>query len=123
MSKKNSKNGEEDHKSGQDHGTTPKQNPLEKLKEKELQLRGRYLESKKQAEVIVAEARKKASDIRRASTDIAVKTAQEYYEKEVQKIRSETVKIGDEEVIQAKKIAEKNINHAREFLLKNIVPG
>ncbi|MBI5417318.1 hypothetical protein HZA55_05155 [Candidatus Poribacteria bacterium] len=127
MAKKDaSHNQEEQHSehgsnSGHGHGSSPKSNPLEKIKEKELELRGKHLETKKQAEVIVAEARKKASDIRRSATEKASKEAQIYFDKEVAKIRSETVKFGEEEVINANKLAEKNFNNAKDFVLKAIV--
>ncbi|MBI5207778.1 MAG: hypothetical protein HY934_08300 [Candidatus Firestonebacteria bacterium] len=127
MSKKTTEHSKENknnnHGNDHEHRSLPKaENPLTKIKEKELELRGKYLEVKKQAELIVAEARKKAGEIRRASTDRAIKEAQEYYDQKVAQIRNETIKYGEEEVINVNKLAAKKIPQAKEFLLKNIIP-
>ncbi|MBI4651453.1 hypothetical protein HY745_09270, partial [Candidatus Desantisbacteria bacterium] len=105
------------------HGASPSVNPLEKIKEKELELRGKYLEIKKQGELIVAEARKKASEIRRTAAERAAKEAQSYYEGELIKIRGENSgPVNDKELVEVKKTGDKNLNQAREFLIRNIIP-
>lgn len=124
MAKAKNKPHPEESKSDHSHGASPKSvNPLEKIKEKELELRGKYLEIKKQGELIVAEARKKASEIRRTASERAAKEAQSYYDGELMKLRGEDAgPVDDKELVEVRKTGDKNLNQAREFLIKNVIP-
>ncbi|HCJ66386.1 MAG TPA: hypothetical protein DHV62_03440, partial [Elusimicrobia bacterium] len=46
--------------------------PLVRLREKELELQGKLMEARKEAEIIVAEARKKATEIKRRAEEEAI---------------------------------------------------
>lgn len=99
------------------------ENPLKKIKEKELELGGRYLEAKKQAEIIIAEARKKADEIKRGAKEDAVKEAELYYKQKVSLLNKDKNKFDDKGIADIEKLAKKNFNNAYAYLLKQIVPS
>lgn len=98
------------------------ENPLKKIKEKELELGGRYLEAKKQVEIIVSEARKKAGEIKRSAKENAIKEAELYYKQRLPLLSKDKNKSDDSSVVNIKKLAEKNFSNAYKYLLKQIIP-
>ena len=98
------------------------ENPLKKIKEKELEFSGKYLNTKKQAETIVADARKRASEIKTISKESSVKEADVYYKQKLSLLNKDKNKIDDKDVVKVKKIAEKNFSKAYNYLLKQIIP-
>ncbi|MFH1288744.1 MAG: hypothetical protein ABII25_08635 [bacterium] len=109
-----------------DHSKAPhhkNENPLEKIKEKELELGGRYLETKKRTEIIISEARKKADEIKRGAKENAIKEAELYYEQKLSLLNKDKNKSDDSGVANIEKLAGKNFNNTYEYLLKQIAPG
>lgn len=118
------KSGPENKNSSHSKETDPRHasvSPLQRIKEKELELRGKYMEAKKKSELIVAEARKNASEIRRTATEKASKEAKAYFDKKAAELRVEKVKSSEEEISQLKIIAEKNFEKSCDFLYRQIV--
>lgn len=98
------------------------ENPLKKIKEKELELGGRYLEAKKQAEIIISEARRKADEIKRSAKENAIKEAELYYKQRLSLLNKDRSKSDDNNIVNIKKLAEKNFSNAYKYLLKQIIP-
>lgn len=98
------------------------ENPLKKIKEKELELGGRYLEAKKQAEIIISEARRKADEIKRSAKENAIKEAELYYKQRLSLLNKDRSKSDDNNIVNIKKLAEKNFSNAYKYLLEQIVP-
>ncbi|MEW6088460.1 MAG: hypothetical protein AB1498_09170 [bacterium] len=99
------------------------ESPLKKIKEKELEFSGKYLEAKKQAEMIIADARKKSNEIKSNAKDEALKEAETYYKQKFSLLLKDKNKFDNNETVKAKNIAEKNYKKAYEFLLKEIIPN
>ncbi len=98
------------------------ESPLRKIKEKELELGGRYLEAKKQAEIIIAEARKNANEIKASAKENAIKEAELYYKQKLSLLNKDKNKFDDNSA-SIRNVAEKNFGKACEYLLKQIVPS
>ncbi len=67
--------------------------PLLIVREKELEIRSKIMESQRKAEEIVAEARRKAAAIKDKALVEGPKEAQEYADAELKKIEEEAAKI------------------------------
>jgi len=99
--------------------------PLVHLRDKELELQGKLLEAKKEAEIIVAEARKKATEIKHLAQEEAVLEAQKYYQVEMEKTRKEAEEIRKkvkDEIGKVKKEGEKNLAKAVELVTRVVIP-
>ncbi len=99
------------------------ESPLKKIREKELEFGGKYLEAKKQAEMIIADARKKSSEIKTNAKENALKEAEIYYKQKLSLLNKDINKVGDEDIFNVKKLGEKNFNKAYEYLLEQIIPN
>lgn len=99
------------------------ESPLKKIKEKELEFGGKYLEAKKQAEIIIADARKKAGEIKANSQESSIKEAETYYKQKLAVLNRDKNKVDDKDVLKVKSIAEKNSGKAYDFLVKQIIPN
>ncbi|MDD5771844.1 MAG: hypothetical protein PHX78_00075 [bacterium] len=114
MSKKN------DH----DKDSHPKaDSPLKKIKEKELEFGGKYLEAKKQSERIIADARKTAHEIKANSQESSIKEAETYYKQKLSALNRDKSKFDDKDVVKVKNTADKNFSKAYDYLLKQIIPN
>ena len=84
------------------HDNTSQQkaeSPLKKIKEKELEFGGKYLEAKKQSEIILADARKKANEIKLNSQESSIKEAETYYSQKLAVINRDRSKFDDKEIV------------------------
>jgi vacuolar-type H+-ATPase subunit H len=97
--------------------------PLKKIKEKELEFGGKYLEAKKQSEIIISDARKKASEIKSNSNESSIREAETYYKQKLSAMNRDKEKIDDKDVIKVKNVAEKNYSKAYDYLMKQIIPN
>jgi len=99
--------------------------PLLRLRDKELELQGKLLEARKEAEILVAEARKNAVEVRRQAIEKAVSEAEKHYQEEIEKTKKEAEKIRGsikEEIKQIEKIGETNLDKAIELIMKLVLP-
>ncbi len=99
--------------------------PLVRLRDKELELQGKFLEAKKEAELIVAEARKNATGIKRQAIEKAVSEAEKYYREEIEKTKKEAEKIRKtirDEIKPIEEEGKKNLPKAFELIMKIVLP-
>ena len=99
------------------------ESPLTQISRKELELKGDLLEAQKNAEGIIAEARRKAATIRAAADEIAVAEAKKFSAVEREKAQKEAEKIRSsvgEDMNQIKAVGEKSIDKAVKIILKEV---
>ena len=99
--------------------------PLVSLRNKELELQDKLLEARKEAEIIVAEARKNAVEVKRQAIEKAVSEAEKYYRVEIEKTKKEAEKIREsvkEEIKPIEKIGETNLDKTIELIMKIVLP-
>jgi len=99
--------------------------PLLRLRDKELELQGKFLEARKEAELIVAEARKNATEIKRQAIEKAVSQAEKYYREEIEKTKKEAEKIRaliKDEIKPIEEEGKKNLSKAFELIMKIVIP-
>lgn len=97
------------------------ESPLKKIREKELEFGGKYLEAKKRSEMIIADARKKSNEIKASAKENALKEAETYYKQKLSLLSKDKDKIKDEDISNVKKLGEKNFSKAYDYLLKQII--
>lgn len=95
------------------------------IREKELELNTSLLETKKEAEKIVADARCKAAALHEKAVEEGYKEGQSAYTAELKKVKAEAEKIEQEsktEVNKVKESGKKNFEKAVEMVLKTVLP-
>ncbi|MDO8873038.1 MAG: V-type ATPase subunit subunit G family protein [Methanoregula sp.] len=94
---------------------------LQQIREKELMISIKIDETRREAEEVIISARKEASEMIETSEREGKKTAQEYYEKEMEKLRKEVEQIrnqSNEEAILVRAEGERNLPAAIDKIAK-----
>ena len=97
-----------------------KPSPLATIKQKEIEINTGILKAKKQAEENVAEARRKASDMRNQAEKKGIEDAKLFYKEQIVEAKKEAEKIkksANAEVASASKNGEKNKQKAIRCIL------
>lgn len=100
--------------------------PLSIIREKEVALKKTVIEMQIKADALIAEARKKAEQIKKKAAEDGEKKANEYYEKELAKIQKQAEEIKNQAPQKAQeisKIGQKNLEKAMQQLKEILLPG
>ena len=96
---------------------------LQQIREKELTISIKVDETRREGEEVILTARKEASEIIDTSEKEGKKAAQEYYEKEMEKLRKEIGQLRDQSNQQAllvRTAGERNLPSAIEKIVKAV---
>ena len=95
------------------------------VEEKELEIKGKVLEAKKEAEQILAEARREATRRKEKADQRGLAAAKKFYEREMQKVHHEAEKerqSRDKEINLIEEQGARHIEKAISFVLKKVLP-
>lgn len=98
---------------------------LMQIRQKELVISGKVLETKKKAEGIVAEARKEAAVIVQQAGETGIKEAQEYYKSRMAETHAQAKKIDADTINEATKVeqrGEKRLDEAVAYVVNMVTP-
>ena len=98
--------------------------PLERIREKEVELERKLMEARRQAEAIVREGRQKAADIVEEGETLGLEEAQAFYQERVGKAEAEAATLVAEARGEAEEFStrgEKNIPQAVEWIVKAVL--
>lgn len=101
-----------------------KSSPLTMIKQKEIEINASILEAQKEAEDKLAEARRKASEIRSQAEKSGIAEAKVFYKKQVDEVKREAEKIkrtADKEVDQVNKQGLQNKEKVVRYILETML--
>ena len=99
---------------------------LQQIREKELTISIKIDETRREGEEIILNARKEASEMIEASEKEGKKTAQEYYEKEMEKLRKEIEQLrnqSNQQALLVREEGERNLPSAIDKIAKVVSKG
>lgn len=102
---------------------TSEASPLVYLKRKELELKGGLLKAEKEAETLVADARRKATEIKKDAEETAAVESKKYYAREIEKAKKKAEEIRNSVEEDRKRIVtagQEKIDEAAEIIVKEI---
>lgn len=108
-----------------DDDFTADQSPLTRIKQKEIEINTRILEASREADEIVAEARRQAAIIKERAEGQGYEEAKALYKLELAKAKKEAAKVEksvDEEVAKTTEQGTKNLQKAVDFIVE-VVAG
>jgi V/A-type H+-transporting ATPase subunit G/H len=97
---------------------------LQQIREKELQIRIRLEDTRREAEEIIINARKEAAEMIETSEREGKAAAQEYYEQETESIRKENEQLkkeGNQQAVLIKERGERELPKAIEKIVKSVL--
>jgi vacuolar-type H+-ATPase subunit H len=96
---------------------------LQQIREKELMLNIKIDEARREAEEVIRNGRMEASKMIENSEREGKEAAQEYYEKEMEKLRDEIEQLkvqGDQQAMSVREEGERNLPAAKEKIIKKV---